>query len=191
MAEHTTAAYGPGAGRLDDPAVEERLTRIDELLGHVEEASEPTARAAVEAVGALTEVYGEGLARILELADEALAARLAEDRLLGYLLVLHDLHPDPVERRAERAVDGLRTVVRESGGEIELTGIDDGVARVRLDVRGCGSTTAGLESAVREALLAAAPELSGVERVGDSEREAAFVPLDTLALGPAEPQGSP
>ncbi|MDQ0809247.1 Fe-S cluster biogenesis protein NfuA [Streptomyces sp. B3I7] len=191
MAEHTTAAYGPGGDRLDDSAVEDRLTRIDDLLGRVEEAPGPTAQAAVEAVGALTEVYGEGLARILDLADEALVARLAEDRLLGHLMVLHDIHPDPVERRAERAVDGLRTIVRESGGEIELTGIDDGVARVRLDVKGCGSTAAVLETAVREALLAAAPELSGVERVRDPERDAAFVPLDTLTLRPAEPQGSP
>ncbi|MDQ0791035.1 NifU family protein [Streptomyces sp. B3I8] len=191
MAEHTTAAYGPGGDRLDDSAVEDRLTRIDDLLGRVEEAPGPMAQAAVEAVGALTEVYGEGLARILDLADEALVARFAEDQLLGHLMVLHDIHPDPVERRAERAVDGLRTIVRESGGEIELTGIDDGVARVRLDVKGCGSTTAVLETAVREALLAAAPELSGVERVRDPERDAAFVPLDTLTLRPAEPQGSP
>jgi len=191
MAEHTTAAYGPGEGRLDDSAVEDRLTRIDDLLGRVEETPGPTAQAAVEAVGALTEVYGEGLSRILDLADEALVARFAEDQLLGHLMVLHDIHPDPVERRAERAVDGLRTIVRESGGEIELTGIDDGVARVRLDVKGCGSTAAGLEAAVREALLAAAPELSGVERVRDPERDAAFVPLDTLTLRPAEPQGSP
>ena len=191
MAEHTTAAYGPGEGRLDDSAVEDRLTRIDDLLGRVEETPGPTAQAAVEAVGALTEVYGEGLSRILDLADEALVARFAEDQLLGHLMVLHDIHPDPVERRAERAVDGLRTIVRESGGEIELTGIDDGVARVRLDVKGCGSTTAGLEAAVREALLAAAPELSGVEQVRDPERDAAFVPLDTLTLRPAEPQGSP
>jgi Fe-S cluster biogenesis protein NfuA len=191
VTEHTTAAYGPEETRLDDTAVEDRLTRIDELLDRIEEASEPTARAAVEVVGALTEVYGEGLARVLDLADEALVARLAGDRLLGHLLVLHDIHPDPVERRAERAVDGLRTVVRASGGEIELTGIDDGIARVRLDVKGCGSTAAGLETAVREALLAAAPELSGVERVRDPEQDAAFVPLDTLTLRPAEPQGSP
>ncbi|WP_030379048.1 MULTISPECIES: NifU family protein [unclassified Streptomyces] len=191
MAEHTTAPHDPGVGRLDDTAVEERLARIDDHLGRVEVAPGPTARAAMEAVGALTEVYGEALARVLDLADEALAARLTDDALLGHLMVLHEMHPDPVERRAERAVDGLRTVVHERGGEIELTGIDDGVARVRLDVKGCGSTTAGLEDAVREALFAAAPELSGVERVRDPAGDSALVPPEPRTLRPAEPQGSP
>jgi Fe-S cluster biogenesis protein NfuA len=179
--------------RLDDAAVEQRLARIDELLGRIEEAPGPTAQAAVEAVGALTEVYGEALARVLDRTDGALASRLAADELLGHLLVLHALHPDPVERRAERAVEALRSAVRERGGDIQLAGIDDGgVARVRLTVKGCGSASAGLEDAVRETLLAAAPELSGVEQVpGPEAREAAFVPLDTLTLRPAQPQGSP
>ena len=48
--------------------------------------------------------------------------------------------------------------MRERGGEVELAGMDDGVARVRLTVAGAAS--AGVEDAVRTAVLAVAPELA-------------------------------
>ncbi|WP_149182515.1 NifU family protein [Streptomyces sp. TRM49041] len=176
-------------GRLDAPAVADRLSRIDELLGQVEAAPGPTARSAVEAVRALTEVYGEALARVLDHADEESAGRMTEDDLLGHLLVLHAIHPDPVERRVARAVERLREAVRERGGDLELDGIDEDVARVRLSTKGCGSSWSGVEEAVRETLLAAAPELSGVERVAEpAEAAPAFVPLGALTLRHAQPQ---
>ena len=47
----------------------------------------------------VTELYGSGLARILELAEQAtgpadLVARMADDEVVGSLLVVHDLHPE-------------------------------------------------------------------------------------------------
>ncbi|MGS2591590.1 NifU family protein [Streptomyces hebeiensis] len=182
--------------RLDDTAVAGRLGRVDELLEQLEAEPGPAARTAIETVRALTEIYGEALARVLDHADRRLAGRLADDELLGHLLVLHEIHPDPTDRRVARAVDVLRPAVRERGGDLELAGIDGGVARVRLTTKGCGSASAGLEEAVREALCAAAPELSGVERVKDPARPPAFVPLDTLTrrvapAGPAAPAKEP
>ncbi|MCF6521945.1 NifU family protein [Streptomyces sp. JJ36] len=178
--------------RLDDAEVGQRLARLDELLERVETVPGPATEAAVEAVQALTEVYGEALARAADLvrgAGPEPAERFLADELLGHLLVLHDLHPDPVEQRAARAVDGLRDAVRERGGELEFAGIEDGEARVRLTLKGCGSSTGPVEEAVREAVLAAAPELSGVRRVPE-ERQAAFVPLDALAR-PSVAAGGP
>ncbi|WP_165984779.1 NifU family protein [Streptomyces sp. YIM 98790] len=182
-----------GDGRLDGPALGRQLSRLDELLERVQDVPGPTAEAAVEAVRALTAVYGEALARVLDVAaGRGLTGRLLDDELLGHLLVLHGLHPEPVERRAARGVDRVRGAVREHGGEVELTGVEDGVARVRLTARGCGGSSGALEAAVREAVLAMAPELSGVERepaAGGSP--AAFVPVAALArravpAGPAE-----
>src|SRR5215813_10555388 len=98
------AEAGP-VERLADPAVEARLARLDELLEGIEAAAGPTPRSAVEAVRVLTEVYGEALARVVDHADAALAERLADDELLSHLLVLHAIHPEPVERRAARAVE--------------------------------------------------------------------------------------
>lgn len=172
------------AVRLPDPAVEARLARLDEVLAELESTRGP----AVEAVTLLTEIYGEALARVLDHADATLRERLAEDELLGHLLVLHTLHPEPPERRAARAVERLRPAVRERGGDLQWAGVDGQVARVRLSTgggcgSGCGGGAADAVEAVRAAVLAAAPELTAVETVpgADERRPApAFVPLTTL-----------
>ncbi|MFF4861341.1 NifU family protein [Streptomyces sp. NPDC001231] len=178
------------SGRLADPDVEARLARLDELLAGLESAPGPTVRSALEAVRLLTEVYGEALGRVLDRADGELTARLAEDELVGHLLVLHEIHPEPAERRAARAVERLRPAVRERGGDVEWMGLEEQVARVRVTTggggcgSGCGGATDDVTGAVRAAVLAAAPELAAVEAVpGASERQTApaFVPLETLA----------
>ncbi|GCB52297.1 NifU family protein [Streptomyces sp. NL15-2K] len=176
------------ATRLADPDVEARLARLDELLEGLQSMPGPATRSATEAVGLLTAVYGEALARVLDHADGQLVTRLADDELLGHLLVLHDIHPEPVEHRAARAVERLRPAVRERGGDVEWAGVDGDVARVRLTAGGgCGSGCGGgggeVTAAVREAVLAVAPELAAVEPVqASSDRSAppAFVPLATL-----------
>ncbi|MFF8731898.1 NifU family protein [Streptomyces sp. NPDC015171] len=175
--------------RLPDPAVEARLTRLDEVLAGLDSAPGP----ALEAVTLLTEVYGEALARVLDHAEAPLRERLAEDELLTHLLVLHALHPEPPEQRAARAVERLRPAVRERGGDLGWVGVEGQVARVRLSTGGggCGGGCGGgaaldaadALAAVRAAVLAAAPELTGVETVPEpAERRPApaFVPLTTL-----------
>src|SRR5690625_129645 len=102
--------------RLDNAAVQERMSRIDELLDRVQEIPGPTMDSAIEAVQALTDVYGEALARMLNLADPELARRLSDDELVGHLLVLHDVHPESVETRAERALDSVRPYIESHGG---------------------------------------------------------------------------
>ncbi|MFE9644964.1 NifU family protein [Streptomyces sp. NPDC006365] len=172
------------AARLADPDVEARLARLDELLDGLQSVPGPATRSATEAVRLLTEMYGEALARVLDHADAQLAERLADDELLGHLLVLHDIHPEPPERRAARAVERLRPAVRERGGDVEWAGVDGDVARVRLTSGGgCGSGCGGgggeAAAAVREAVLAVAPELTAVEPLPDTPPPA-FVPLTTL-----------
>ncbi|WP_435611929.1 NifU family protein [Streptomyces sp. bgisy159] len=198
MAADTPAAGTPaaepataGATRLGADAVAARLARVDDLLERLESSPGPTSRDALAAVRALTEVYGEALARVLDRADPALAAALADDELLGHLMVLHDVHPEQVLPRLDRAVERLRGPLRERGGDLELVGVDEGVARVRLRAGGCGSTAAGVMDAVRDTLLAVAPELHGVERAPEPGGTAAFVPLDTLTLAPGRRRGTP
>jgi Fe-S cluster biogenesis protein NfuA len=174
---------GESGPRLDDAAVQERLARLDELLGQVEAIPGPAGEIALEAVSALADVYGEALARATAYAARApaLVEAITGDELLGHLLVLHGIHPDPVERRVARALDALRPALQERGGDVELAGIDQGVAAIRLSMSGCGSSSAAVEAGVREAVLAAAPELSGVERAPSAgRRDAAFIPVDSL-----------
>ena len=169
--------------RLADPDVEARLSRLDQLLEGLEATPGPATRPAVEAVRLLTEIYGEALARVMDHADAQLAEHLAEDELLGHLLVLHAIHPEPVERRAARAVERLRPAVQERGGDVEWAGADGAVGRVRLTAgggcgSGCGGGTGDVTAAVREAVLAVAPELSAVEP--EQVTPPAFVPLTTI-----------
>ncbi|MEV7200835.1 NifU family protein [Streptomyces griseoluteus] len=179
--------------RLADPVVEARLARLDELLERLESGSGRLSAEALESVGLLTEVYGEALARMLDGADAALLDRVAGDELLAHLLVLHSLHPEPPERRAERAVERLRPAVRERGGDLQWLGVEGEVARVRVDSGGggCGSGCGGgggdVTEVVRATVLAAAPELRAVEAVtAERAKPPAFVPLATLTTRRAE-----
>ena len=171
-------------GRLDNAAVKQRLTRIDELLERVEGVPGPTAEAAIEAVQTLAEVYGEALARVLGLASPPVVDQLVGDELVGHLLVLHDIHPDPVVDRVERALDEVRPYIESHGGQVELAEIEAGIARVRLSgaCKSCSSSSATLEQAVTESVLALAPELTGVEPVQDAgdEQAPSVIPVDAL-----------
>lgn len=181
------AVESAGGARLDDAAVRDRLGRLDDLLAQVEQIPGPSGELALDAVSALAGIYGEALARVAGYAARSpdVLATIVGDELLGHLLVLHDVHPEPVEPRVARAIEDLRPAIRERGGEIELAGIERGVAEVRLTLGGCGSSTAGVEEAVREAVLAVAPELSDVRRVPAADAGApAFVPLDALLQRP-------
>jgi AcrR family transcriptional regulator len=171
------------ADRLRDDAVAERLARLDELLAQLEQAPGPAGEVALEAVSELTQVYGEALARAIAYTADVPGVRekFIRDELLGHLLVLHDIHPEPVDERVRRVVEKLKRDVAELGGTLRLSGIDSGVATLTLSIGGCGSS--GVADAVREAVLAVAPELSDVVLAKDP----AFVPLESLTLGRSGP----
>ncbi|MCD0449906.1 NifU family protein [Actinocorallia sp. API 0066] len=166
--------------RLDDEAVAERLAGIEAEVGALEAMPGATAARALDAVALLTQVYGEALARVVDRigGERALCDALAADELVGHLLVLHGVHPEPLETRIERALARLRPVL--GGAEARLEGVAGDVARIRLSgARGCGSGP--LEDVVRDAVLATAPELASVDlRSG----EPAFVPVEALRGGP-------
>lgn len=192
-------AHGPPAAAaygLSDEEVQERISRLDSLLERLEQAAGPTADTAVQALQALTEVYGTALGRVLALAagTPRVMSSLLDDELLHHLLILHGIHPQPVEARVARALEGIRPYIRSHGGEVELLGISGGVAHVRLSgsCRGCASSATTLEHAVRESVLAVAPELAGVEAApasGGEPRAPALIPVDSLLRKPSTAAG--
>lgn len=156
-----------------DAEVERILTDLDELLGRLEQLPGPAGQLALEAVSALAEVYGAALARAVSYAGASATAALVADPLLGHLLALHGIHPDPAEVRVARALDEVHG---------ELLGVRDGVAEVRLaSAGGCGCGAAAGEEAVRDAVLGAAPELADVRTV-PAPAPPAFVPLTSLTV---------
>lgn len=154
--------------------------RIEQLLTELERTAGPTTWPRVEElVRRLVGLSGEGLARLLAHAraagadEAALRDRLDTDDVLGGLLLLHGLHPRPLEERVERALDRARTYLGAHAGGVELVGIDPhGVARLRLlgTCDGCPSSLSTVETTLRTALLEAAPEIVDLHVEGAAHR---------------------
>jgi Fe-S cluster biogenesis protein NfuA len=173
------ATHGPA--RLDNQAVRALLAVLDEQLAQLEATPGPVGELALTAVSGLAEVYGQALARALDLADPDVVERMLGDELIGHLLALHGVHPEPVEARVARVIERLRADLSAQGGTIKLDGFDRAMAIVRLSLVGCGSSAADVEHAVSRAVLTAAPELAGVTIVpAGRSSPAPFVPLDAL-----------
>jgi Fe-S cluster biogenesis protein NfuA len=122
-----------------------------------------------ELVSAVVELYGAGLERIFSSLDgEPIAATLSEDPVVATLLLIHDLHPVPLEQRVQAALDTVRPYMESHGGNVELLGVDDGVARIHLrgSCSDCSASSVTLELAVKRALEDAAPDLAGLEVEG-------------------------
>jgi Fe-S cluster biogenesis protein NfuA/nitrite reductase/ring-hydroxylating ferredoxin subunit len=173
---------------LDDQGLQERVARMETLLGEIESLEDPNARAkAAEVVEVLLELYGEGLARMMEVVaqgeeGETTFEAFAEDELVSSLLLLHGLHPLDVETRVVRALEEVRPYLQSHGGNVELLGIEGGVARVRMQgsCDGCPSSAVTLKLAIEEAVQKAAPDLEGIEAEGVTEPK----PATTFVAGP-------
>ncbi len=161
----SAATAGPGAA-----SPEELIERVQVLTAALEQVGDPVARAqAEELVAAVIEVYGLGLERILELvgADERAAElreRLAADGVVASLMLIHGLYPVGLDERVAEALDSVRPYMESHGGNVELLGIEDGVARIRLEgsCDGCPASSSTLELAIKSALDEAAPDLEGL-----------------------------
>ena len=101
----------------------------------------------------------------------ALLKAFAEDELIRSLLLVHGLHPIDVETRIVQALDEVRPYLKSHGGNVELVGVEDGVAHLRLQgsCHGCPSSAMTLKLTIEEAISKAAPDLDGLEVEGVSE----------------------
>src|SRR6187397_452269 len=102
-------------------------------IGRLEELTAGLDAAGEELAGALMDLYGEGLERIMAAVDEDTRARLAEDGVVASLLLMHGLFPVPLEERVREALDSVRPYMESHGGSVELLSVRDGVATIRLD----------------------------------------------------------
>lgn len=154
-----------------DPS-EALIQRVQELTAQLEEIGDFQSRAiADELVASIIQLYGAGLERIVAALDEPGAsaadvkARMVEDGVVASLLVIHDLYPIDLETRVREALASVRPYMESHGGDIEIVGLEDGVARLRLvgHCRGCPASEATLELAIKTALEEHAPDLLGLE----------------------------
>jgi Fe-S cluster biogenesis protein NfuA/nitrite reductase/ring-hydroxylating ferredoxin subunit len=155
-----------------------QAARIETLVQEVAAFPDPRARAtAEELVQVLLDMYGEGLARLLEITAETEASGLAlidtfaSDELLSSLFLLHGLHPLDIETRIMQALDEVRPYLKSHGGNVEFVRVEGGVAHLRLQgsCHGCPSSTITLKSAIEEAIYKAAPDLDDLQVEGVTE----------------------
>ncbi len=141
--------------------------RIERRLDELRAVADPRIyERAEELLRLVTELYGAGLARVVDLVGEASPAalsRLVDDELIASLLVVHGLHPDDLTSRVEGALAHVRPFLAQHGGDVALLDIDADVGAVLLQLLGscdgCPSSAVTLQSAVERAILEAAPEV--------------------------------
>jgi Fe-S cluster biogenesis protein NfuA/nitrite reductase/ring-hydroxylating ferredoxin subunit len=153
---------------------EQLIARVQELTGRLEDLDDPACRElAEELTSAVVQMYGAGLERIVELADAGTRDEMSKDSLVAGLLMIHDLYPVPIEERVMQALDTVRPYMESHGGNVELLGIEDGIAKLRLEgsCKSCRASSSTLELAVRQALEEAAPDLLGMDVEGVLEEE--------------------
>ncbi|MDQ6658329.1 MAG: NifU family protein [Actinomycetota bacterium] len=164
---------GPAHDSDDDP-IDLRSVgdRIETLLVASSSNGAVARERTEELVRLLSELYGKGLERMMDLlydngalTQEVLAA-LADDDLIASLLLVHGLHPEDVATRVERALDSVRPYLKTHGGDVELLGLsDEGVVQLKLlgSCDGCSSSAATMSLAVEDAVTKAAPEVTGFD----------------------------
>jgi Fe-S cluster biogenesis protein NfuA len=141
--------------------------RIEQLLDELRAHADPrTCDRAEELLRLVSELYGAGLGRAVELSaehDPALVDKFVGDELLASLLLVHGLHPRHLARRVEGALAQVRPLLASHGGDVELLDIDERASAVRLRLLGscdgCPSSAVTLQTAVERAITEAAPEI--------------------------------
>jgi Fe-S cluster biogenesis protein NfuA len=172
--------------------------RIEALLDASSTAGALARERAEELVRLVVDLYGAGLARMLDLLydagrldDRALAA-LAGDDLVASLLLVHGLHPGDLPTRVERALSSVRPYLGSHGGDVELVEVTGaGVVRLRLlgNCDGCPSSSATLRLAVEKAITEGAPDLTAIEVVpaGVAPGPAGLIPINALRTRLGDP----
>ena len=158
-----------------ESGAEELVGRVQELQEALDQAPDsPVRELAEELVASIVQMYGGGLERIMDglmesgQAGQQAARTLSEDELVSTLLLIHDLHPVPLAERVQAALDSVRPYMESHGGNVELLGLEHGVARIHLrgSCSDCSASSVTLELAIKQALEAHAPDLEGLEVEG-------------------------
>ena len=171
---------------------------VERRLEDLEALPDAAARdAATEVVEALLDLYGAGLERIVEEIaardDGELAEALVQDELVAHLLLLHGLHPTPLEERVRSALEQVRPYLESHGGDVELLEVDPPAVRLRLEgsCSGCPSSAMTLKLAIENAIHKEAPEIEEVLADGAVARQPESLVQLEIAPGLASETAGP
>ena len=134
----------------------------------------------IEAAPNLVNVVAERAVMTVDLRnmDESVL-RLAEDKLVSSLLLLHGLHPVPAQTRVQEA---LHRVERKlNGHRLLVCEISDHIARIQVDSNGGPPASSSLAAAIERAIAECAPDVTGVEIEGLAQPAASLVQIAPAA----------
>lgn len=170
--------------------MQETADRVDALLTASSAGGAMARDRAEELVRLVVDLYGAGLARLLDLLyeqgrlDDAVLDAMAGDPLVAGLLLVHGLHPNDTQTRVRVALDSVRPYLASHGGDVELVEVTDaGVVKLQLtgSCDGCPSSATTLELAVEGAVRDAAPEITEIE-VLVAPKAAGVIPIASLRV---------
>lgn len=168
---------------------EELVARLNSLVEELEQYPDTEVREkALELVQIILRLYGESLRRIIatfeaEPQRDQILGRMANDEVIRSILLIHGLVPVNLYDRVAGKLNDLRPYLVSQGCDVELLGIDDARARMRLMRSGKGAPPiAVLKAEIENALSDVAPDLAGIEIEGLSEKVEATAKV-AAALG--------
>ncbi len=183
---------------------DELIERVQRLTAALDEVADPVARERTEElVSAVIELYGQGLEQIFAVVDSEpdagpLRERLQGDGVIASLMLIHDLYSVSLEERVVEALDSVRPYMESHGGDVELLGVEQGIARIRLEgsCKTCPASQSTLELAIKSALDEAAPDLEGLLVEGPATEVAQpanpdAMELPVIQVAPAASQREP
>lgn len=162
---------------LQERDSEELIAQLNVLVEQLEQYPDAAVRdQALDLVQIILNFYGESLRRMIatlqsEPNRDQILARMANDEVIRSILLIHGLMPVSLYDRVYSKLEDLRPYLISQGCDVELLGVDNSVARMRLIRSGKGAPPiAVLKSEIEKALMDVAPDLAGIEVEGLSEK---------------------
>jgi hypothetical protein len=157
---------------MQDRSFQQRIGRIETLVGELETVADPVVKATTkELVAAVMDLNATAFERMVQVAarygsvGSGFMDGLIRDEAVSSLLILYGLHPQDFETRVRAAIKNFEGV--------SVISILDGRIVLRMESRERS------ESALRQAIAVAAPDL--VDLIIEGAAQSGFVPLEALS----------
>jgi Fe-S cluster biogenesis protein NfuA len=144
------------------------IARLEAEIDGWEAAPRDTARAYRKAIDSLHE---EALRRLIKnMRDAGAGAALrdaAADPVVYAVLRHHGILKPSIAERVEAALESVRPVLAQHGGDVELVRVDPPAASIRFigTCDHCPASALTIDSAVKTAVRAACPEITEIVQV--------------------------
>ncbi len=163
--------------KVQERDAEEMVEQLNALVEELEQHPDTEAREkALDLVQIVLELHGDALRRMLAILNslpdkDQILTRIGDDDVIRAILLIHGLLPEELHTRVAAAVSELRPYLISQGCDVELLGVDNGRARMRLMRSGKGAPPiAALKAEIENALNGFVPDLLGIEIEGLTEQ---------------------